>query len=257
MEDLTKQQIVLLTLLVSFVTSLATGIFTVTLMDQGTLGITQVVNPIIEKEVVTTNNSAQTATVDAALSLSQAIAQVSKGIVRLKPANGNSDSVTGIGIILSPDGLIVTDKSALAVPGEETLGNGISAVLPGGQEVPIKLIQSEVIGDIAFAAILMPAGTVLSPVTSPSNASSIKLGDKVYALSGKKTPILEDGILRQNASTIEDRYDTSVSSKELLPGSPLFSSNGEIIGLKTLALKDSGAFYPFAPLRAIAPQLTR
>src|SRR3989338_3691505 len=39
-ENLTKQQIVLVTLLVSFVTSLATGIITVSLMEQEPQGVT-------------------------------------------------------------------------------------------------------------------------------------------------------------------------------------------------------------------------
>jgi hypothetical protein len=54
MEELNKSQIVLLTLLVSFVTSLATGIVTVSLMEQGTTPVTNTVNKIVErtKEIV-------------------------------------------------------------------------------------------------------------------------------------------------------------------------------------------------------------
>ncbi len=53
-EELNKSQIVLLTLLVSFVTSLATGIVTVSLMEQGVTPVTNTVNQIVErtKEVV-------------------------------------------------------------------------------------------------------------------------------------------------------------------------------------------------------------
>ncbi len=54
MEELNKSQIVLLTLLVSFVTSLATGIVTVSLMEQGVSPVTTTVNKIVErtKEIV-------------------------------------------------------------------------------------------------------------------------------------------------------------------------------------------------------------
>ena len=51
LEQLTKHQIVLLTLLVSFVTSIATGIVTVSLMDQAPAGVTRVVNQIVEHTV--------------------------------------------------------------------------------------------------------------------------------------------------------------------------------------------------------------
>lgn len=49
MENLTKIQIVLLVLLVSFVTSLATGIVTVTLMNQAPKPVTHTISKVVEK----------------------------------------------------------------------------------------------------------------------------------------------------------------------------------------------------------------
>ncbi|NOY35672.1 MAG: PDZ domain-containing protein [bacterium] len=51
MNDLTKNQVVMLVLLVSFVTSMATGIVTVTLVNQAPPPVTQTINRIIEKVV--------------------------------------------------------------------------------------------------------------------------------------------------------------------------------------------------------------
>lgn len=52
-EELNKTQIILLTLLVSFVTSIATGIVTVTLLDQAPPAVTQTIHKVVEKTVET------------------------------------------------------------------------------------------------------------------------------------------------------------------------------------------------------------
>jgi uncharacterized membrane-anchored protein YitT (DUF2179 family) len=53
MEDLNKNQIVLLTLLVSFVTSIATGIMTTSLLQVAPVEVTRNINRIVEKTIET------------------------------------------------------------------------------------------------------------------------------------------------------------------------------------------------------------
>ena len=62
-EHLSKSQIILLTLLVSFVTSIATGIVTVSLMEQAPPSISQSVNRIVERTVEKVVPGSQTASV--------------------------------------------------------------------------------------------------------------------------------------------------------------------------------------------------
>ena len=102
-EHLTKHQIVLLTLLVSFVTSIATGIVTVSLMDQAPPSVTRTINQIVERTVEKVVPAAVTSASQGAAAamvtkettvvvknddlVAQSIAKVQKGIVRIVSLN--------------------------------------------------------------------------------------------------------------------------------------------------------------------------
>src|SRR3990167_10920392 len=102
---MSKHQIVLLAFLVGFVTSIATGIVTVSLMDQAPPSITRTINQIVERTVekvvpaaVPASQGAAAATVIKETTVvvknddlvAQSIAGVQKGIVRIISLNDRS-----------------------------------------------------------------------------------------------------------------------------------------------------------------------
>src|ERR1700690_1093758 len=122
-EQLSKSQIVLLTLLVSFVTSIPTGIVTVSLMDQAPPAIAQTVSRVIERTVQTVAPSGQAASsavtqektvvVKESDLISQAVAAVSPSIVHLYTNDADAPAFLGLGVVVNASGTIATDIGAL------------------------------------------------------------------------------------------------------------------------------------------------
>lgn len=254
MEHLSKQQIILLTLLVSFVTSIATGIVTVSLMDQAPMGVTQTINRVVERtiEKVVSDSSAQTAKVagagiGAVDITAEAVEKVYKSLVRIKPQSGGVDTVTGLGIVVSKEGVIVTDKASVA-----PIANPV-AVFHDGQQFPIQVIQSQIDGDIVFVVPLIPTNEKDRVIIPATFSSSIKLGQAVLALSGKNADSLSQGIMEK----VDGELRTSIDGNETMIGSPLFTATGEIIGFKTTSLLRDNSFYSMNLLKSSIPGLVR
>src|SRR5580704_11630900 len=62
-EDLSKSQLLLLTVLVNFITSIATGVLTVSLLDQAPATVQQTVNQIVDHTIETIATSTPLATI--------------------------------------------------------------------------------------------------------------------------------------------------------------------------------------------------
>lgn len=261
MEHLTKQQIVLLTLFVAFVTSIATGVVTVSLMDQDPGGVTQVINRVVERTVERAievpANTMPASVISAPLptpNLTQVVENISKSVVKVR--DRNTRNITGYGVIISKDGLVLTDKSALGLPTDDGQHTEYEAVLENGEVYTIKLVQAEIIGDTAFVLLIASVEKQFIPVVLSSSLSPIKLGETVYALGGKDSLLLKTGMIQkmtENPASIE----TTISSTDLFVGSPLFTNEGVVVGYKTDRLGDVPSFYPTRLLSAVIPRITR
>jgi len=128
-EELNKTQIILLTLLTSFITSIATGIVTVSLVEQAPPGFTQTVNRVVERTVekvvpaqvagsnVVTKET--TVVVKQEDLITKSIGEVTPSVVSIRQdgiaEDGTPTSVfLGWGTMLSNDGLIATDSSFIS-----------------------------------------------------------------------------------------------------------------------------------------------
>lgn len=116
MNDLNKNQLILLALLVSFVTSIATGIVTVALMEQAPPGVTQTINRVVEKTVQVVQPETETQIVTEQVVIregdlaSDAVQQNMQGLVSFYVLDINNEhQEIGSGFVVSSDGLVSTD----------------------------------------------------------------------------------------------------------------------------------------------------
>src|SRR3990167_873256 len=125
LDQLSKSQIVLLTLLVSFVTSIATGIVTVSLMDQAPPIVAQTVNRVVEHTVETVTpaksqaagatvvTQEKTVVIKESDQVAAAVTKLEPSIVRVYSTSAENPLFLGLAIVLREEGVAITDSSTL------------------------------------------------------------------------------------------------------------------------------------------------
>lgn len=263
LEKLTKAQIVLLTLLVSFVTSIATGIVTVTLMDQAPPGVSHTINRVVERTVERVvpqkknENAAavaQTVVVESDEKIANAVGQNEQSLVRIyavtqvnagtttqQTAEGTDaqpktkETFVALGLIASQEGLIVTDSGAIS-------GSGTYKVrLPNGEKVDAQVARQDEVKGIGLMELAKAEN--LTPVAF-GHASSLSLGQTVLALIGEHSTALSQGLATKfEAGTLpkegeggeEKQYreiiHTSLNLDASATGSALFTIEGDVAGM--------------------------
>lgn len=202
-EKLTKMQIVLLTLLVSFVTSIATGIVTVTLMDQAPPAITQTLNRVVERTVerVVPNESQSASVITKETTvvvkeedlITDSINKNSKSVVKIKEIaeDGRAGVIAGIGVIVSKDGIVATDQSVLKGSSKYIVETSNGQIFKADVVI---LNESE---PSVFLSIDVSEENE-KPVFSPANLSNsdlFKLGQTVISLTGENRINVAIGII--------------------------------------------------------------
>ncbi len=242
MEQLSKSQIVLLTLLISFVTSIATGIVTVSLMDQAPPIVSQTVNRIIERTVekvtpaglaaATAVTQEKTIIIKEADLISQALVRANPSIVRLYTTSTDTPAFLALGVVMDASGTIVSDADVFKA------GDVAIAELASGSHVRVALTSQDATSAIAYLASATSTLEGKSPVWSPIAISGTHptLGATVIALAGKSTARVAAGIVTALISSQEEGpqvIDTDVSESLMLAGSPLITTEGSLLGIRT------------------------
>ncbi|OGD67720.1 hypothetical protein A2442_04080 [Candidatus Campbellbacteria bacterium RIFOXYC2_FULL_35_25] len=265
-EKLTKAQIVLLTLLVSFVTSMATGIVAVTLMDQAPPGVTQTIQRVVERtiETVTPNTQVITEKKEVVVTERNLIAGVVEknleSFARIKKID--DETFTDLGIFVDRTGIILTSSEGILKDGSYYIVNN------KGENNSLTLLDLNADKGIAYFRVVNPEGKIFKPIfktVSIADSSRLKLGQSVAALSGKDSTEILTGIvssfieielaikdevpgLGNSAEEIDKEIipkntiaglKTNILASDIVAGTSLLDLEGNIIGINIDSNKSS------------------
>jgi hypothetical protein len=255
LEQLTKHQVILLTLLVSLVTSIATGIVTVSLMNHAPQGVTRTINQIVEhtvQTVVPASQGAAAATITTEKTIvvkdddlaARSIASVQKSIVRIT-ARGK-DELLARGVIIDAKGTALTDSKALAASGAEAF----DAILSDGTRVAVSGTSFATSSPIGSVTVAVGTSSAASP--SPlADLSKVSLGQSVIRIGGKGIDTVGTGVI----AMLPGKGSTIVASvTSATPGSLLVTIFGEVVGLATTDSLGEGSDTYTIPIIPAVPE---
>ncbi len=267
MQDLNRNQVVLLVLLISFVTSIATGIITVSLLQEAPIEVTRNINSIVEKTIQTVTTpgtvtqepqqkEVTTVVVKEEDLVISSINKNIKSIARITETDGITGEKTfyGIGLVVTKEGLIESDRKTI------TSGNVYIASMSDGTSISLTPVGVDKQTNLLLFRGAQDKDLKTPYVYIPATLSDSepKLGQTVISLGGDTENAVSVGRVTSlemkdsTVSTTTPKYlaniDTDVSGKDLVVGSPLFNLSGDVIGIRILS-DMSKTFLPISVLK--------
>jgi hypothetical protein len=261
MLNLNTQQIILLCLLVSFVTSIATGITVVSLMQQIPEPVSQTINRVIERTVETvtqqpvediknlisqkTTPSKEVVTV-VVNQEDQSINAVSKNensVARIV-LNTKSEEFITVGLVYNQAGDLIVDKRMVD-------RRTIYAAYYGSKRFLVKYASGSETNDFVTLKVQGENPNNFAPA-SLGDSNGLKLAQSVISLAGSKQTSVAVGEIESLNKTGDNliSIDTSVNSQNVLTGSLLLNLQGDVIGIKIFTTEDRTVFMPINTLKA-------
>ncbi|MFA5936670.1 MAG: S1C family serine protease [Candidatus Paceibacterota bacterium] len=224
-KELNKSQLILLAILLSFVTSIVTGITTVTLMQQAPSSITVPINRIVRQTVekivpVPGKETVQTVVIKEEDLVVDAIAKNESAIFSITKEDKDIDGKTievsaGRGFVISNEGVIVAD-GALVLEGQ------IYYVKNNSGKFKADFISSNKNGFsfLKIGAPLDEKNKIAFTLPDFGDLSKMKIGQKILVLGNSISSFMFDG-----------NKDIKINVTKSNAGGMVLNLDGEVLGI--------------------------
>jgi serine protease Do len=150
----------------------------------------------------------------------------------------------GSGVVISAAGEIMTAAHVIAA------AENVTVTFLNGEEVPAKVVTSNVDADVALIKLIwLPKNLVVAPV---ANSDEVKIGNQVIVIGapmglshslsvGHISGRMKNNAISDNFSSTEF-FQTDASINHGNSGGPMFNMQGQVIGIVSFILSQSGGF---------------
>ena len=194
----------------------------------------------------------------AALDVKGILAKVEPSVVDIV-AQSRRGTGEGTGIIISPDGYILTN--AHVVNGANTVTVSTSS---SGKALSATVIGADTAHDVALIKVANPGGSL--PAAELGRSADLKVGDDVVAIGNalglRGDPTVTRGIVSALNRTVDNLTGMIQTDAAINPGNsggPLVNSVGQVIGINTAVAADGaqniGFAIPIDKARSLADRL--
>lgn len=263
MEDLSKHQLILLVLLITFITSIGTSIISFTLLQEAPVEVTQNINRVVEKTVerVVTEPGEKEKVIETVVVTEEdrvldTISKNENSIVRLLTLGADGgEVVSGLGLVVTENGVVVADIRSYTATQSYSLRFNDGQVLPTGD------IEVDSVNGLVFIKARVPAdiGSYSFDPAVLGNSDTLKIGQTLVAISGKDSNSASIGRIKQinfgadqtSVSLIVSDMPVSRASQ----GSPALNLSGEVVGMEAL-VSSGDSTYSYVPVNKIKSALS-